>query len=387
MDKQLTIVEFTPDSIKLLNGYYMKDKIKVLQSLEGEKLPLGENGLPKISDLRESLLTLVATARKQSKIDLGPLVVLYPPYGFAAVDVRESNMTGNTENRIMFDDFRTCSIRAMKVTPPLEKEALYFVPYSYRVDDASDLNEFPLNRISSSLEVEGDVHFINRNILSYYQDVVNSAGLKSSVYLQMISTYAGSYFVSMTESDSTYLLLELQPDYTYVTFVRNRHVISSDLINEGLAQVKKRYAQQLSISEERAMELISTFGFMKNLDFEYETDEGFTLLKLSNTLLKAFLPLFDRIQKVISVEESIKTDVPLILTGLGNGIFGIEYALEYYFKHHARIFKERAMGAEHGVYDASLGAIAIANKNYQLPRDSFRRSESDSQLKSTMFDR
>lgn len=121
MDTQLTVIEFTPNSIKLLSGYQMKKQIYVLQCLEGEKLSLTENGFPKSTDLKESLLTLIATARKQLKIDLGPLVVLYPPCDFARMGVKENNVTGNVDSRITVDDFRTCSIRAMKVTPPLRR--------------------------------------------------------------------------------------------------------------------------------------------------------------------------------------------------------------------------------------------------------------------------
>lgn len=387
MDKQLTIIEFTPDSIKLLSGYYMKDKVKVLQCLEGEKLSLTENGFPKANDLRESLLTLMAKAREQSKVDLGPLVVLYPPYDFANMEVRESNITGNAENRITYADFKSCSIRATKVTPPLETEAINFVPFRYRTDNVSELTDFPLNQSSTSLEVEGDVHFMNRNILSFYRDVIQSAGLKSSIYLQMVSTYASSYFVTKTDSDSNYLLLEMQPDYSYITYVENKHVLASYIVKEGISHVIARYANMLNISEERAKELISTFGFMKNLEFEYETDEGFTLSELSNTLLKAFLPTFEKIRNAMDRYGDIDMQIPMVLTGVANSIFGIESGLNYYYKRNTRVFKGRAMGAECGVYDAALGAIGIANKNYQLPREQFHRSESDSQLKSTMFDR
>ncbi len=386
MDKQLTIVEFTPNSIKLLSGYYMKDKVKVLQCLEGEKLPLSENGLPKANDLRESLLTLMAKAREQSKVELGPLVVLYPPYKFANMEVRESNVTGNAENCITYADFRSCSIRATKVTPPVETEAVNFVPFRYSIDGIPDMTEFPLNKTSTSLEIDGDVHFMNRNVLSFYKDVIQSTGLKSSIYLQMVSTYASSYFVSANDKDYNFLLLEMQSDYTYITYVRNNHVMASYVVKEGISQVTARYAKLLNMTDERAKELISTFGFLKNLQFEYQTDEGYDLLHLSNTLLKAFLPTFDKIQAAIN-EYDIDIQIPIVLTGIANGIFGMESGLAFYFKRSVRVFKGRAMGAECGVYDAALGAIGIANKNYQAPRDQFQRSESDSQLKSTMFDR
>lgn len=386
MDTQLTVIEFTPNSIKLLSGYQMKKQIYVLQCLEGEKLSLTENGFPKNTDLKESLLTLIATARKQLKIDLGPLVVLYPPCDFARMGVKENNVTGNVDSRITVDDFRTCSIRAMKVTPPVETESLYFVPFSYGVDDCSNLVDFPLNRCSNGLEVEGDVHFINRNVLSFYQDIIYSAGLKASVYLQMISTYANSNFVSLIESDENYLLLEMESEYTYLSFVKNKHVMSSHILRESLSEVTKRFAETLHISNDRAKELISTFGFLQNLEFEYETEEGFTLAQVSNTLLQSFLPLYKQIQEIID-EEEISANVPFVINGSCNSIFGIDYALKFFFKRGARASKGRVMGADYGVFDAALGAIDIANKNYQVPRNNFRRNESDTKLKMTMFDR
>ncbi len=386
MDKQLTVIEFTPNSIKLLSGYQMKGQIYVLQCLEGEKLPIDENGFPKSSDLKESLLTLIATARKQSNVDLGPLVILYPPCGFAKMKVKETNMTGNVENRITVDDYRTCSIRAMKVTPPVETESLYFVPFNYGVDDCSNLVDFPLNRSSNGLEVEGDVHFINRNVLAFYQDIIYSAGLKASVYLQMISTYTNANFVGLSESDHNYLLLEMESDYTYLTYVQDKHIMSSHILGESISNATTRFAQSLNITVDRAKELISTFGFLQSLDFDYETEEGFTLLETSNALLKSFLPIYNQIQKVID-DEGISTDVPFVVNGSCNSIFGIIYTLKFYLKRPARASIGRVMGAEYGVFDAALGAIDIANKNYQMARNDFRRNESDTKLKMTMFDR
>ena len=111
MDKQITVIEFTPCNIKLLSGYQMKDRLYVLQSLEGEILPLNPEGYPKKEDLKESLIALLATARKQLPVDIGPLVFLYPPYGFKAKEkslkplrfqgfllVREAGLEFNKEN-------------------------------------------------------------------------------------------------------------------------------------------------------------------------------------------------------------------------------------------------------------------------------------------------
>ena len=384
MDKQITVIEFTPCNIKLLSGYQMKDRLYVLQSLEGEILPLNPEGYPKKEDLKESLIALLATARKQLPVDIGPLVFLYPPYGFKAKEISESSPTGNAENKIRDEDYRSCTIRAMKTKPFPETDPIYLVPFNFKVDTCPTLSTFPLGKTSSALEVDGDVHFLNREAFTHYQGIVSSVSLKP--YLQMVSTYSGFEYLTRYESERNYLILELQNNYTYFSEIKSGRLFSSSVIKENLSSVLERFSNTLGVSVERGKELMMTFGFLQKLEFEYVTDEGFALDTIFTALCKAFMPLLRELATFIA-DNGVAENVPVLITGTGIDIFGLEQYVSYALKRNARISRAKELGAETGVYNATLGAIAVSNLDYQMKRDSFRRTESDDKLKSTVFDR
>ncbi len=383
MDKQLTAIEFTTHNLRLLTGYCNGDSIFVMQCLEGENLKIAQNGLPDKSELNTSLMTLLNKAKSQLNLDAGPLIFLYPPIGFSTMEVSENTPTASEDNRLAKSEYKSCYFRALKRVTP-EKQNVYFAPYSFKVDSQVALDHFPLGTQTRSLEVDGDIHQIDSFAYQHFQSVIDESGLKP--YIEMVSPYAATQFILLSYQHPSYLLLNLEHDYTMLSFVRNRRMVASTLLKNDLQILLRSYAETLGVTRERAEELIRTFGFLPKFDFDYQTDEGFRLDLLSQTLFKAAIPMIKEVRNLAD-QQSVPNEVPILLSGTGSEIFGIEACFNSSLHRETSLFGKKVLGVPNSSFLPSLGAIRAGFYNYQQGTESYRRKQLDSELKAAKFDR
>ena len=98
MPYPMTVIEFTPENIRLLSGYVKEEKIYLTNALEGEDLTI-EGKLPALREASESLKCLKEKALESIK-DLGSVILVLPPFDFEVlsnIDGQEypSNSDGN----------------------------------------------------------------------------------------------------------------------------------------------------------------------------------------------------------------------------------------------------------------------------------------------------
>ena len=84
----MTVIEFTPENIRLISGYVKEEKIYLTNALEGEDLTI-EGKLPVLREASEGLKCLKEKALESIK-DLGSVILVLPPFDFEVL----SNIDG-----------------------------------------------------------------------------------------------------------------------------------------------------------------------------------------------------------------------------------------------------------------------------------------------------
>lgn len=383
MDKQMTAIEFTTHNIRLLTGYCNDNQPFVMQCLEGENLKIGENGLPDKEQLKTSLVTLINKAKSQLKLDSGPLIFLYPTIGFVTIPVSENTPTANEENRLAKSEYKSCYFRAMKRVDS-DKQNVYLAPYSFKVDSQVALDYFPLGTVTRSVEVDGDIHQIDQSVYRHYHEVMDKLDLKS--YIEMVSPYAATQFIFLSYQHPSYLLINLEHEYASISFIRNRRMVSSTLLKNDYLSLLGSFASALKVSKERAEELITTFGFLPKLEFDYQTDEGFTLEMLSKSLFQAAVPMLMEVRDFTD-RYSVSGEIPILLTGAESEIFGLDACFKNALHRETSIFRNKVLGVPNSSFLPVLGAIRAGFYDYQPGTEAYRKKQMDSELKAAKFDR
>ena len=120
MPYPMTVIEFTPENIRLISGYVKEEKIYLTNALEGEDLTI-EGKLPALREASESLKCLKEKALESIK-DLGSVILVLPPFDFEVLsNIDGQEYPSNSDGNLTSSDYQNCFNRILNREIALRK--------------------------------------------------------------------------------------------------------------------------------------------------------------------------------------------------------------------------------------------------------------------------
>lgn len=365
----VTALELTPSGIRLLTGYVLEDNLYVEAALEGESLPMDEDGIPQEKETIASLKKLLEEA-KEKVSDLGSFILLLPPYGFAQKRSSSLTQTSSSDGVICFQDFDNLSHMLKRGQTMEGKEAIYAAPAYFQTDYSKEVFEFPLGQKSENLTVVGDIHFLDEKIVRFGKHVMKSCSIKP--YLTLVSSYAGFAFLNKFPFQDKYLVIDFSKKDSFLSLVNHHHLEMAKNITFGLYDLIDMSAKTLGVSEKRCEELLDMFGLEESAPLSFKTHEGFDMARIHSAFDSVIDNFISRIQREAG---SLTEDTAIVFYGYGAKIRKLDQVLAGKFHLPVYNFSSSVIGARGRIYTNLLGGLYLSSFSYQQPKVTKKTSE------------
>lgn len=386
MNNNRTVIEITPVSLRVLTGTVKEQSVYVIDSVETGKIGK-ENGYFIEREFVLELQQALNKIRKDTAVDLGPYIVLYPPIGFSIGTDRGDIYLGDEQNGVRRSDYESCIARAKDKCRNLNdgRHLLNCAPFQFATNLQQGLNLFPLGTSAKQIAVDFDLHFISDDYYKVMHDMIYKA-LGMNPHLELISTYAHSSYLKLSGLMDEYLLADLDWDYTYVSHVKQNRIVASSKIDLGIKDIIDKCANRLKVSQERCKELIETYNFTDNPHFMFRTEEGLDLKDTCKVFCEEFQALAQALYDSIS-DWNVDENVSLLLSGYGSTIENIDGLFARLLARNCAEVDRKVLGLTKGTFDSLLGAIYLSSLKYQPTMEQAKKKMETMKFGGVGFDR
>ena len=381
MPYPMTVIEFTPENIRLISGYVKEEKIYLTNALEGEDLTI-EGKLPVLREASESLKCLKEKALESIK-DLGSVILVLPPFDFEVLsNIDGQEYPSNSDGNLTSSDYQNCFNRILNRARncSAKGEIIDLHPFSFTIDSSERFEDYPTILRAQSLQVNADIHLIDPEFASFAREVLRRNQIEAK--LTFVSSYARYEYLYQQRRLTNFYNLDIQAERIEVTTVVSRRITDAKILSKSGKDLLRAIAKELSISMERALELLKTFGFAGDPNFPFQTEEGITLSSLKTAAINA---VRDLAQDVYFSLKKTSEPIPMILSGTLAQIEDLDSLFSRLLSINVQAFHCPLFGAKSGAYESMLGALLLANKPYQNMKENTKSVQTS--LKRTGFDR
>ena len=381
MPYPMTVIEFTPENIRLISGYVKEEKIYLTNALEGEDLTI-EGKLPVLREASESLKCLKEKALESIK-DLGSVILVLPPFDFEVLsNIDGQEYPSNSDGNLTSSDYQNCFNRILNRARncSAKGEIIDLHPFSFTIDSSERFEDYPTILRAQSLQVNADIHLIDPEFASFAREVLRRNQIEAK--LTFVSSYARYEYLYQQRRLPSFYNLDIQAERIEVTTVVSRRITDAKILSKSGKDLLRAIAKELSISTERALELLKTFGFAGDPNFPFQTEEGITLSSLKTAAINA---VRDLAQDVYFSLRKTSEPIPMILSGTLAQIEDLDSLFSRLLAINVQAFHCPLFGAKSGAYESMLGALLLANKPYQNMKENTKSVQTS--LKRTGFDR
>lgn len=381
MPYPMTVIEFTPENIRLISGYVKEEKIYLTNALEGEDLTI-EGKLPVLREASESLKCLKEKALESIK-DLGSVILVLPPFDFEVLsNIDGQEYPSNSDGNLTSSDYQNCFNRILNRARncSAKGEIIDLHPFSFTIDSSERFEDYPTILRAQSLQVNADIHLIDPDFASFAREVLRRNQIEAK--LTFVSSYARYEYLYQQRRLPSFYNLDIQAERIEVTTVVSRRITDAKILSKSGKDLLRAIAKELSISMERALELLKTFGFAGDPNFPFQTEEGITLSSLKTAAINA---VRDLAQDVYFSLKKTSEPIPMILSGTLAQIEDLDSLFSRLLSINVQAFHCPLFGAKSGAYESMLGALLLANKPYQNMKENTKSVQTS--LKRTGFDR
>ena len=381
MPYPMTVIEFTPENIRLISGYVKEEKIYLTNALEGEDLT-NEGKLPALREASESLKCLKEKALESIK-DLGSVVLVLPPFDFEVLsNIDGQEYPSNSDGNLTSSDYQNCFNRILNRARncSAKGEIIDLHPFSFTIDSSERFEDYPTILRAQSLQVNADIHLIDPEFASFAREVLRRNQIEAK--LTFVSSYARYEYLYQQRRLPNFYNLDIQAERIEVTTVVSRRITDAKILSKNGKDLLRAIAKELSISMERALELLKTFGFAGDPNFPFQTEEGITLSSLKTAAINA---VRDLAQEVYFSLKKTSEPIPMLLSGTLAQIEDLDSLFSRLLAINVQAFHSPLFGAKSGAYESMLGALLLANKPYQNLKENTKSVQTS--LKRTGFDR
>ena len=384
MANDVTVIDFSSSGIRVVVGYFFEGKCYVLDAMEGEAIPLDIHGFLEKKKSEESLHYLLSAVSNKLKRDPGLVIPLYPADGFTVKSANGISTTVDPTGQITQVDFTNCSNMIEKEVRQEGKRFLFDEPTLFLDDSKNRYFDFPLGKISDSLDVMANGILIDDESYKHYRQILLDLNL--DIYFELAAPQAATLLFNLFGAPKEYLGVDLEKDYTYFSYVTKGHIKSAKRSSYGMDNLVASSSEELGLSSERTRELLNLFGLRSKSGFSYMTPDKKTLEDTSSAFRSAFLPLIQEAEDFLAETSSTK-GVQAIFYGPGSDIENLASTLESGLRIPVSTFLPKVIGARSKVFLNALGAIRASDFPYLPSYSEVEKRKGHQGLENTTFQR
>ncbi len=382
MANNVTAVELSKDGFKVVTGYYYQDRIHVISSERGQPLNISENGEINEEEAVRSLSSLLAQNKENVHGEEGPYIVAFPPdeVGF----VSGSSQTATVSHSITSLDYRNClSILTKEVSQP-ESSIVSVIPYVFRDGNSLTYTSFPLGTPSNKLYLEADAVVIPKATYERYQKIL--ARCRVFPYLRYISSFPPLSLIGrMVKDFPTYIALDIDSRFTYISLVKDKRLTEVKTINIGMDHIDAYVSKKLGATAKQVVEMRELFGFRCAENITYPYPDIRDVGKINRAFEQGLSLLTDEINNYV---DSLRIEeLPVILYGPSVDQNGLSEALGDQTGLDTFDFTQSIYGAFDQSYVGCLGMIYMSTLPYQLPQSEAKKLQREEEMKSVSISR
>lgn len=381
MNNLISSMELSPSGIKLVLGYVFQNKVYVLDALVSDPIEIDSNGYLNKKQVQDSIQVLISTAERNVKETIGNFVVLLPPDEFVAKEGKNSNyIVGDVVTK---KDYANCVNMISKQAKEENLSVVYVDPISFISDSTGQTKDFPIGKKTENFSVYADAHLISKVTLDYYSQMLSEIGINP--YLKLVSPFACASFLNFFKAPLSFFSLQVERNYTYFSFSKDKRFCSSKQILFGVEDIYKFASDKLSLPFERVKELATTFGLDNEEGYPFFIQEKMSLKDVVLSLKDGASFLSDLRKEMDSIDPSLT--IPIILLGEIDQIDGFYKYLSKVFQREILSFSPKVIGARNSSFLPCLGGIRITANSYMSPLSNNRIREQNNLFSRSSFNR
>ena len=340
-NKPLACFEITSNSIKMLIGYELNGKPIALYS---EKVPLKPGTIKQgvVADPNALVAALnslheIVDEKEKIKMTIGQLYLVIPPLGLKVYQSEKNTLVVADNGAIEELDVSNLISLVKKEAIPGGNTIVDIIPTVFQLADGQRYANPPLGQTSRSISVRAMIHTLPESSANLYQTLANSAGYR--VRKAAISVYcASTYFKSIKNLPASYILVDIGAESTDVAIIGEGVPYAATSFFQGGKDLTEAIAKGFNVASDVAEEIKIRHGYdPREISYRPAICHSYGpdgqpvsyLQKDLNKLIEGFFAsynasLTNALDTVVSRQAAQFAGLPVLVTGGGSELFGIE---------------------------------------------------------------
>ena len=299
MENTICCVEISSSSIKLIVGYYFKNKVHILHAVESNRGYLVNDHISDLDETSKGLSELIQNVQHELGIDISEVYLGFYPCRFKIESKNDSTAVTSTEGVI--EDYDSINLENKFKNgfnfPDLSICDLSI--NSFNTDDGKSYKEYPRGTRSKVLAMDGDAIFVARD---YYEEVLrvfNSCNIRVKRTC-FIPNACNKYINGFDPNLKNFILVDFQNEATYLSIVYEGKVKESTHFVYGYNKITQALMDNLHVDYETAEYYKRVYGNSKEPDFKFKTKYGHTITQINEVIINSLNILYNNIYSYLS---------------------------------------------------------------------------------------
>ncbi len=380
MRKIIASIDMGSNSLKLIIGEFMKNKMNILAVSECITDGIRYGFVTDKDLVIESLKEVLKKAQDMIGLPITKAIISVPSQN-ASFEISEGSTTITSEDHII----RSIDIiRAMQASSynqiKSDEELACILPISFKINDEEIVNN-PLNKEADSLKVKTVLAMVPKENVLPLMECLNKVGVS---VIDISLTSLGDYYALKNKStnESTGAIINMGKDTTTVSIFNKGILVNTAVIELGGRNIDNDIAYVYNLTKNDAKNLKENLCLAHNRQASPANKENVTnkdgqVIAIDQYEISSIaMSRLDEILKMIKKQINLLTKKEIhyiMITGGVTEMPDFSLLVEENFGHTAKIANMMDLGARNNKYSTSVGLIKyyenkmrLRNKEYSI---------------------
>lgn len=373
MRRIIASLDIGSNSIKLIVGEYIKNKLHILCALDSPSKGIKKGLISSKDELIPALKTTFHKAEDMLGVPVKEVVLVIPAYYSESMMSEGSTTITNEDHVITHQDL----IRAMHAASynkiDDEIDLVSIIPTSYKIND-DEVMKNPINMIANKLSIKAVLVTSPKNMINSFINVLENIGVKViDVVTSSLSDYAINRRKEMINSVGA--VINIGEDTTTVSIFNKGIPVRSEVIELGGANIDNDIAYIYKITKTDARRLKESIG-LASADMARSDEKTKLTDRLGEEVIinqKELSEIIEsRLEEILTLAKKqinllTKKDIDYIMvTGGSSEIGDFNILLDKVFTKNFFLGKIDYIGVRNNKYSPALGTIKYYNGRLKL---------------------
>jgi cell division ATPase FtsA len=363
MENPICCIEISSSSIKLIVGYYFKESVYILDSIESNRAYICNGHVSDVDQMSKGISELIQNVQHKLGIDISEVYLGFYPYRFKTEHKVDSTAVTSTEGIIEDYDSINLENKFKNGFNTQSQIICDLSPNLFNTDDGKVYNIYPKGSRSRTLGMDADAMFIDKD---YYEEVIrvfNSCNIRIKRTC-FIPNACNKYMSSFDPNLKNFILIDFQNEATFVSIIYNGKVKESTCFGYGYNKITQALMENLQIDQQLAEYYKNVYGICEEPRFDFKTKQNHTIKQIKEIIIKSVEILYNNLYTFLS---GFTTDYRqnIIITGEGSNLVNLGQYLSAQLNMKTTKFAPITPGARNSA-STNLVSMIYYFETYQL---------------------